>query len=39
VKWQERITAISVSAGTLAKMAEVGVTANEMVGKENGVTT
>jgi hypothetical protein len=39
VKWQERITMIIVSAGTSAKMVEVGVTTNEMVGKENGVTT
>jgi hypothetical protein len=27
VKWQERITTISVSAGSSEKMAEVGVTA------------
>jgi hypothetical protein len=30
VKWEERIIEISVSAGTLAKMAEVGVTAWKM---------
>ena len=39
VKLQERITSISVTVGTSAKMAEVGVTSNEMVEKENGVTT
>jgi len=38
VKSQEIITVINVSAGTSTKMAEVGVTKNEMVGKENGVT-
>jgi hypothetical protein len=38
VKWQERITKISVSAGSSTKMAEVGVTAWKSVDLAEGVT-
>ena len=40
VKWQERITTISVSTGSSKKMAEVGVTAWKSTNlSEEGVTT
>jgi hypothetical protein len=40
VKWQERITTISVSTGSSTKMVEVGVTAWKLANlSEEGVTT
>jgi hypothetical protein len=40
VKWQERTTVISVSAGSFSKMSEVGVIALKSANlSEGGVTT